>query len=256
VSFGPLSRATAAATDPVSFSWASWRPATCMPEACFCEAIRAGWVAQPANTWSNLAFVLVGLLVIARGRADTAQGLRRSPITERATYSAVYGGTCILVGMGSTFYHASLTFAGQFFDVMGMYLFAVFILLYALTRLSPLRQGTFLAAYVGLNAILGYLLLTVPSMRRWLFGLVLIAVLALESRAARSAAAIDRYYLRAAVITLSIAFAIWILDMTKVLCAPESWLQGHAVWHLLCATSAGLAYFYYRSERPAVAREG
>ena len=29
----------------------------------FCEAVRPGWIRQPANTWSNLAFVIAGLAV-------------------------------------------------------------------------------------------------------------------------------------------------------------------------------------------------
>lgn len=220
-----------------------------MPDACFCEAIRAGTIAQPANTWSNLGFVILGLLVIAQARSDAGRGQHTSLITQRTAYGAVYGGTCIVIGLGSLFYHASLTFAGQFCDVMGMYLFAVFVLLYALTRWSPLGERTFVAGYVGLNAVLAYLLVNVPSVRRWLFAVVLLAALALEARARRASAAIDAGYLRAAVFAMAVAFGIWILDITKVLCAPQSWLQGHALWHLLCATAAGLAYLYYRSER-------
>ena len=40
---------------------------------CYCEAPRPGMAAQPANAWSNLGFVLVGLAVLA----DTSR--RRSP---------------------------------------------------------------------------------------------------------------------------------------------------------------------------------
>ena len=29
----------------------------------FCEAARAGWIRQPANTWSNLGFVVAGLSI-------------------------------------------------------------------------------------------------------------------------------------------------------------------------------------------------
>jgi hypothetical protein len=33
------------------------------------------------------------------------------------------------------------------------------------------------------------------------------------------------------------------------LCDPDSLLQGHAVWHLLCAGTTGSIYLYHRSER-------
>ena len=35
----------------------------------FCEAAVSGWVRQPANTWSNLAFVAAGLAVAWRAGA-------------------------------------------------------------------------------------------------------------------------------------------------------------------------------------------
>ena len=41
--------------------WDSWTPASCLPDACFCEAVGAGPVRQPINAWSSLAFVPVGL---------------------------------------------------------------------------------------------------------------------------------------------------------------------------------------------------
>ena len=49
------------------------------------------------------------------------------------------------------------------------------------------------------------------------------------------------------------AFAIW--NVTKTwLCDPHSLLQGHAVWHLLCAVSAYLLYRYYASATGAALR--
>jgi hypothetical protein len=36
----------------------------------------------------------------------------------------------ILIGLGSWFYHASLAFVGQGFDVAGMYLLGTFMVLY------------------------------------------------------------------------------------------------------------------------------
>jgi hypothetical protein len=46
-----------------------------------------------------------------------------------------------------------------------------------------------------------------------------------------------------------VAFTIWNLDQHGTLCTPDSLFQGHAVWHLLGATSLWLTFLYYRSER-------
>jgi hypothetical protein len=48
-----------------------------------------------------------------------------------------------LLFWGSAFYHASLTFVGQFFDVMGMYFIASFIMLYNISRLKSLNGKNF-----------------------------------------------------------------------------------------------------------------
>ncbi|GIV33086.1 MAG: hypothetical protein KatS3mg031_0621 [Chitinophagales bacterium] len=42
--------------------WNGWFGPSSGVGAVFCEASRDGLVKQPANTWSNLAFVVAGLL--------------------------------------------------------------------------------------------------------------------------------------------------------------------------------------------------
>ncbi len=231
------------------YTWADWKPATCMPEACFCEAIRSGTIAQPANTWSSLGFVLVGFLVFARNVQDTLpssplRGLNRMAASR--AYAFTYGSALVLIGLGSAFYHASLTFAGQFCDVMGMYLLACFILLY---NISGLGSNRFVVLYVAMNLILAVFLIVLPELRRYLFAaLILIALLlAYLPRRAPSARAKSSYLLRA-FLTIVVAFIIFLFDLTKVVCQPTSWLQGHALWHLGGALSAGMLYQHYRTE--------
>jgi hypothetical protein len=53
-------------------------------------------------------------------------------------------------------------------------------------------------------------------------------------------------------ITFALALSIWLLSFTrKPLCAPDSWVQGHAVFHTLSALAAGFLYKYYRHEGEA-----
>lgn len=234
------------------FSWHGWQPASCMPSSCFCEGIRPGTVAQPANAWSSLGFALIGLLVLGQCGNDLSAHKRRerwNPMTRQLGYAATYGVALIVIGLGSAFYHASLTFVGQFFDVMGMYLLATFILLYNLDRWRTMPRKSFVVTYLAANLMLAYLLIELPILRRWIFGVILLAALAPEFlRRRRRRVDIQTKYLRAAVAIMLTAFIIWILDYAKVLCDPASWLQGHALWHLLGAQAAGYLYLYYRSE--------
>jgi dihydroceramidase len=219
-----------------------------MPDACFCEAIRDGAIRQPANTWSCLAFVLVGAMVIRR-TFDGSSARGGSLIETRATYGVLYGTALILIGFGSGFYHASLSFAGQFADVFGMYLLGTFILLYNLARLGRVAERGIAAPYVALNAVLALLLYTLPEIRRYAFALLLIVALALEFRARkRSGAMAEGRFLRMALGAIAVGFAIWIGDITRTVCAPTSLVQGHAVWHVAGAVSAWCLYRYYRSE--------
>lgn len=240
--------ASAAALSRIDYSWTSWQPASCMPDNCFCEGIRPGAVAQPVNTWSSFGFVLVGLLVLGHSAEDTRL-LKQNLLTRQRAYPALFGAALILTGLGSAFYHASLTFVGQFFDVMGMYFIASFIMLYNISRLKTLSGKNFVITYLLLNVLLAFLLIKYPVLRRYIFGAMIFATLWPEYRLRQTRKLlINNFFLKTAWGTLTLAFLIWTLDLTKILCNPTSWLQGHALWHLLGALAGGFLYLYYRSE--------
>ena len=148
--------------------------------------------------------------------------------------------------------HATLTLWGQFLDVLGMYLVSGFFLISALAkwRRIPDRRA---ALYYGLLcAVLVAILYALPEVRRWLFAVVLLAAIILELGFARPLRwQVRTGYYVAGLAANAIAFTIWIFDQNGQLCAPESLLQGHAIWHLLGALALWFAFLYYRSERPS-----
>jgi hypothetical protein len=192
---------------------------------------------------------------VLQGFADRkAVGGIQNPLRRRPANASLYGAALILIGLGSGVYHATLTFAGQFFDVFGMYLVATFLLLYALLRIGAIPTRLIGPLYVLTNVALAVLLWTVPVLRRVAFAALVLAIIGVEVRARRTTTSIQSSYFYAAVASLAVGFGIWILDFTRVWCAPSSALQGHAIWHVLSAASAALVYLYYRSEdRPASA---
>ncbi len=233
-------------------NWATFEPATCLATHCFCEAPRAGaLVLQPANAWSSLGFVFVGFWIIwwayASPQATAFSGGR----------AWLFGVTAIVVGIGSVLLHATLTLWGQFYDVLGMYLLSAFVLVYALQSWRGLSNAASLALYVAACAVLIALLWLMPETRRWLFAIVLLVAIVVELVLARPRrlgvrAALFGYGLLANIV----AFAIWVLDNTQTLCAPDSLAQGHAIWHLLGAVAVYFNYLYYRSERLAAGNSG
>jgi hypothetical protein len=237
----------------LDYSWESWRPAICMPDACFCERLRSTTVRQPVNTLTNLSFVLLGLVVMAMANVDASRSnssasLRR--VVATPFYTLTYGLAVLLIGVGGTFYHASMTFVGLWLDLMGMYLLANFMLLFSFSRLGRFTPRAFALWYLIANLASAGLLTAWPEVGRHTFGLILLMAF-ISDFAVRSKlrVVIDTRLLFGAIGLLGIAFAIWTLDLTGMLCAPESWLQGHGLWHVLTALAAGLIYLYFRSER-------
>ena len=212
------------------------RPATCLTTSiarCFCEAVGTGLLRQPANALSSLAFCVAALVAADRGR-------RLARHTPERALAPVVALTLLALGAGSLAYHAQLTFAGQVLDVQGMYLLGTLLITGALWR-----RGTLTAARATLLAvalIVGLLAAQAafPDARRWLFALVLLPGIALEWRLAPRSRP-----LALAVVALVIAYAVWLADDRGLWCEPTSWLQGHAVWHLLTALAGGLLVPHY-----------
>lgn len=224
--------------------WELWDSASCMPDDCFCELIRFGeTLRQPSNTWSSLAYALIGLLVMGHNYN----------LPNKKPFSHNFGLLmCLMmmtIGIGSAFYHASLSFLGQFADFFGMYLMSSFILVYALYRRFHLPEAPVILLYIAILSILGYLLVYMPELRRTLFGILLVLALGLEIYYATSQKPqIRAIWFYGGLAMFALAYGIWIIDDERILCSPESWLQGHALWHLLGAISNGMLYLYYRSE--------
>jgi hypothetical protein len=234
-------------------AWAGWAPATCLPERCFCEALRPGMFRQPANTWSSLGFVLAGALVLSLGWRDRAQrGEITNPLRAQPAYSLLYGLALLIVGAGSAFYHASLSLPGQFFDVFGMDLIATFVLVYARAR-SADHPRRLILLYILLNLGLAALLLALPELRRYAFAAVLLLGVGREIQVVqRRRLRIQTRYIKQGMLLMALAFGIWLLDRSKTVCAATSLWQGHALWHILGAIAALCLYRYYRSEGPGI----
>ncbi|MEP7133824.1 MAG: ceramidase domain-containing protein [Chloroflexota bacterium] len=228
--------------------WSTWSPATCLKTGCFCESANAqNPIRQPVNTISSLAFVFSGMLVLAQIRQNNPA--RRLP----DVYTAIMGISSIIIGVGSAFYHASLTFIGQFFDVFGMFLLAAFALVYAWERIWDLRLTTTLSLYLALNLFLSWLQIAIPDTRRYAFAIVLVVALMFEYYFRLKAKPnIEVQWLWIGIGLLTLAYMIWILDNTRLVCLENSLLQGHAAWHILGAVSGLFLYRYYASEAKAI----
>jgi hypothetical protein len=251
----------AVATVPfVTLAGQDWpgAPHACVAQAdCYCEAPRAGWLRQPANTWSCLAGVFVGLGIAAHSSASRRSG-RADPAANRmqagSFYPALYACVVVYSGIGAAFFHASLTDWGGKLDMSSMILSFGFWLTYNVTRAFDLTKTQFLASFGGLVAVL-----LVP---RAVFGVLgfetfaglTTAVLLSEFLVARSRLRVQRSWLWVSLALYLPALGVWWLSLSgNWLCEPASLLQGHALWHVITALSPGALYLYFRSGERAPA---
>ncbi|MFQ5650603.1 MAG: ceramidase domain-containing protein [bacterium] len=230
-------------------SWSTWKLSTGFPDRVFCEHVRNGPIRQPLNTWSSVIFIPIGLWAARRSFLDKLPSPRLSPLRRHKRYGLFYGGSLVLMGLGSWLFHASLTYVGHFVDVTGMYFLGGFLFTYGLSR--KLRQSAtgFTLAYAAVVLPLVLFQWFRPEASRYAFGMLILAALVIEIRFHQS---LKNWLFVGAIVSLGLGFGIWVLDERKLLCLPESCFQGHAMWHILTAISTQLSYLYYMSEAPRV----
>ena len=197
----------------------------------FCEEITHGPLAQPANAVSSLFFCVVGLFLFR--------------IVRKRDVLLLFPISAVLVGVTSFLYHASWTFYFQVFDVSSMFMLSCLLISFNAWRLGIISRKSLPFAYVMLLALSIAGMITIRGKSgEYLFGGEIAVVAALEGILASRRLGTDYAdFLKALGIFLA-AYAIWLLDVHEIVCAPKNhWLQGHAVWHVL---NAFCFYFLYR----------
>lgn len=233
-------------------------PHPCLAQAdCYCEAPRAGWIRQPANTWSCLAGVVVGLAITAHsvtrrrsGRADRGANRMRSG----GLYPGLYGCIVVYSGIAAAFFHASLTEWGGKLDMISMILSFGFWLVYNVARVFDLTKTQFLLLFIGLATMLLVPRVVFDFLGFEIFAGLVGAVLLSEILVARSPLRVQRSWLWVSLTLYPPALGVWWLSLSgHLLCEPSSLLQGHAVWHVITALSPGALYLYFWSGERAPA---
>ena len=150
----------------------------------FCEAGSDGFLVQPANSLSNLGFVVAGLLVAWRaGRRDQlGDVLPRLPALPTAFAVVV-----VLLGPASAAMHATQSALGGHLDLLSMYLIASFAAAYAAMRLLRRRPIFFFQVFLLLVAaceLVGTYPHEVPVVHmagNLAFGVLLVAAVVMET---------------------------------------------------------------------------
>lgn len=233
--------------------WNKYEQATSMMEDegfNFNEKVEEGSVIrQPWNTVSSLYYVFVGAFLIALPYTPKTKEIA---ITSSKALRILFGLAVIITGLGSAYMHMSMIFRAQFFDVAGMYLISVFIVMYAFRNVPKFTTTIFTVSYIIINAALLWSLEYAPELRRNLFLVLILVGLILEYALNRKVKGFTVDMLFAAASSLGFAYIIWQLDNflpfsleRGTFFEQTGFFQGHSFWHLLGATACGVIYLHY-----------
>jgi hypothetical protein len=246
--------------------WQNWTESQEFRKPSYTEAVHsADLFRTQANTWSNLAYVLVGFYCIALGMHDRAHASTSecNYIVDTPAMSILMGVACCYLGIGSGLFHASLTRWGQQLDVGAMY--APLLVCIAINWGRYLPRAWRLSADVSLpvwSVLLASVVLIAALLYHYKWSMSSSQVLPLHILTVIAFAIADsiplprglhrsrlkKRWLLIAFVSLALAITFRQLDVAGRFGTPDTFLQGHALWHLLTAASLGAMYLYYRSE--------
>jgi hypothetical protein len=216
-----------------------------------CERIVSGFLGQPANTVSSLAFLAAGawILILAFRREDTSR------VALVALALAVAANA-----VGSFALHGPNPSWAQWAHDLAIMAVLLFIAVHAFGRIRGWRPTVQVGAYaiglvavgLGLAAIHGA---SDPFAGTLAAGAIVgeVATFSGERReppsAGRRSGSVAR---RIGLVAIALGGAAYLLGQTgSPFCRPDSLFQWHALWHVLVAVSL-VAYAYALSVRPRV----
>ena len=228
----------------------------------FCESNRmADLIRQPANTWSNLIYLLVGLFIFSVGIHDYKNKERKERpnfLVKYPLFTIMYAFACFYLFVGSFLFHASLTRYHQILDQSAMLVLTNVLLGFILYNIFPtyfvkgIEKSTH-AFMMLLIVVLNYFVfLSVNIINiNVVFPIILLVIIGIGVYKYKKVKSISYYikYMLISLLFMLIATSIWILDRSHILCNPTSYMQGHAVWHVLNGVSILLAYLYFRTAK-------
>ena len=216
-------------------------------------------IRQPINTFTNFSYIVNAVFFTVKGIEDFR---RRDPynlITANSFYSILLGFISFYTFLGSTFFHSSLILYASRIDFSAVYSISLYPLMYFAHRIwlyitkrpSKVKHiGEMIVFILVFTAI--YVALTFFISMRYihetvLFFIVLTVLMGIFLEIAEGGRT-KKIYLWLTIIFISIAVIFFKLDIEKILCNPDSYLQPHSIWHICNGFAVFYFYLYIRSE--------
>ncbi len=236
--------------------WQTMRQSKSALTAEYCELDNSThFFRQTMNTYSNLVYFFLGMIVILISFYDRKNKTENQNIIQQFPLLSFLFGCCLVyLSIGSAFFHASLTWFGQRADMNGTYSICVVLLGISSYKLFVKANSTknfksFLICFLLL------IIITFLKLHLLISSIVLLPLLILSTTILTSINYLQNkniFNIQLAVLSLLLmigAFVLRTLDVEKIVCDPISFYQGHALWHCFTGMSAFLLYWFYRTEK-------
>ncbi len=204
----------------------------------WCEQRICALVNEPANAWSNLAFIIPAIFMMIEAAKHKAK-----------TYW-FFGISVFTMGFFSFTYHATNNFFTQIFDFIGMYIFV-----YLMVCLNFYRLGLSFKKAIGIyflliivsTAVIPYMKdLGIPYQAIIPFGSMIVILTELIAYKSKKSAHEYKYFF-GCIICFIVAAVFSLLDLKRIMCDPHNhFLQGHAMWHIVGGLGTISAFLFYR----------
>jgi hypothetical protein len=241
--------------------WADWIPASEFTNPQYGERIYPDSIFRTRmNTWSNLVYICFGFYAIGLAIYDWKRRLplKRGYMTSAPVMTFIFGIAGIYLGLGSGFFHASLTKYGQQFDVGGMYATMICMAAIAIGSWLPEirvpRTRRIFPSWIvlGVAMIYGSVYFSYykweysfSEISTYLSGtLFLFALVSLVNPGKY----LQLRWFVSGVVAIALGSKIRDLDIAGQFTGPDSIFQGHALWHLVSCLLYVFLFLYFRSE--------
>lgn len=222
-----------------SCPWYDITEKTGAPNIKWCEETLCTWVSEPANTYSNIGYMVVALILVYLGIKHRHNSNMRQ-----------YGPIIFFMGAMSFFYHQSNFYPSQILDFVGMFFFVGWALGMNLVRLGKLKYKNLIWFNLGLGTFYTLAMHAMYLTDIKFQGIVLVsgfAIITTEIKA-RNLVKVHYKWFFTTLTTLIVAFGFSISDGKRIWCDPtqHGWFsQGHAVWHWVASIAMLTLYLHY-----------
>lgn len=210
----------------------------------WCEERICSFINEPANAWSNLFFLVVGLFFIFRGLKS-----RRTPM---GRFDILFGSIVTFMGLGSFIFHATNNFGTQMLDFIGMYFYIYFLLCISLYHFKIVSYRLAVSIFFGC-VIASTALIPISKYIHFPYQLIVaisaILLALLQIRGWVTDRNYPKKYLALSLGSFIVAAGFSYSDHSRLFCDPTNhFVQGHAIWHFFCAVGTAFSYFVYSKQ--------